>query len=183
MTAKRATLTLLASAITLFGVSTTANSATIDGQIPVTVTITSSCSVENGGSGSGATWGTIDFGTHPDLATNIDGQTTGNGGNGISVSCSVGTPATLTFDAGTNASSTLRQLAPGSGDYNIPYRLYSDSARASEIPINSTTGIEIVSNGNAQAIPVYARILSSDQTVSSPTAGTYTDTITATIEW
>lgn len=105
------------------------------------------------------------------------------GGNGITVSCSVGTPATLRIGEGANASTTLRRLAPCTGTYNVPYRLYSDSTRTTEIPLNSATGIAIVATGNPQMVPIYARIQPSDQTVLAPTAGSYTDTVTATIEW
>lgn len=120
---------------------------------------------------------------HSDLTAAIDSKVTSTGGSGITVNCSVGTPATLRIGAGANATASLRRLAPGTGTYNVPYRLYSDSTRNTEIPLSSSTGIAIVSTGNPQLVPVYARILPSDQTVLAPTAGAYTDTVTATIEW
>ncbi|WP_113626658.1 Csu type fimbrial protein [Pectobacterium peruviense] len=182
MNSKRITLPILATLFTTFGLSPTASSVTINGQIPVSLVITAACTVNNGG-GAGTTWGTISFGSHSDLTANIDGLVTGAGGNGITVSCSVGTPATLRIGAGANDTASLRRLAPGTGTYNVPYRLYSDSTRTTEIPLNSGSGIAITATGNPQLVPVYARILPADQTVLSPTAGTYTDTVTATIEW
>ncbi|GKV76622.1 spore coat U domain-containing protein [Pectobacterium carotovorum subsp. carotovorum] len=182
MNSKRIALPILATLFTTFGLSPTANSVTINGQIPVSLTINAACTVNNGG-GAGTTWGTINFGPHNDLTQSIDAQVTSIGGNGITVSCSVGTPAALYIGAGANATASLRRLAPGTGTYNVPYRLYSDSTRTTEIPLSSATGIAIVATGNPQLVPVYARILPSDQTVLSPTAGAYTDTVTATIEW
>ncbi|KFX04732.1 spore coat protein U [Pectobacterium betavasculorum] len=182
MNSKRITLPILATLFTALGFSPTASSVTINGQIPVSLTITAACTIDNGG-GAGTTWGTISFGSHSDLTANIDSQVTSVSGNGITVSCSVGTPATLSIGPGANDSASLRRLAPGTGTYNVPYRLYSDSTRTTEIPISTATGIPIVATGNPQLVPVYARILPADQTVLSPTAGTYTDTVTATIEW
>ncbi|WP_224552176.1 spore coat U domain-containing protein [Pectobacterium versatile] len=182
MNSKHITLPILATLFTTFGLSTTANSVTITGQIPVSLTINAACTVNNGG-GAGTQWGTIDFGPHSDLTENIDSQVSSTGGSGITVSCSVGTPATLKIGAGANATASLRRLAPSTGTYNVPYRLYSDSTRSTEIPLASATGIAIVATGNPQLIPIYARIQPSDQTVLAPTAGAYTDTVAATIEW
>ncbi|MEC5343631.1 spore coat U domain-containing protein [Brenneria populi] len=181
MNAKKKILSALAALLTL-GVMPTAYSSTVTGQIGVTLTITTACTVENGAS-SGSTWGTIDFGSYSSLSANIDGQTTNTSGSGLAVTCSEGTPATVYIGSGANDSSTLRTLAPSSGSYKIPYRLYSDSARTTEIPLNDTNGITLTATGVAQSIPVYARILPADQTIISPTAGTYTDTVAATVEW
>ncbi|MDC9818647.1 spore coat U domain-containing protein [Pectobacterium polonicum] len=182
MNSRRITLPILATLFTTFGLSPSASSVEINGQIPVTLTIVAACSVDNGG-GAGTTWGNIDFGSHSNLMTSIDSQVTGAAGSGITISCPVGLSATLKIGAGGNAQGPLRRLTPTTGTYNIPYRLYSDPARASEIAANSTTGIAITASGNPQLIPIYARIQRSDQTIISPTAGAYTDTVTATIEW
>ncbi|MEQ9888207.1 Csu type fimbrial protein [Pectobacterium zantedeschiae] len=182
MNSRRITLPILATLLTTFGLSPTASSVTINGQIPVSLTITAACSVDNGG-GAGTTWGTIDFGSHSNLMTNIDSQVTNSGASGITISCPVGLSAALKIGAGGNALDSLRRLTPGTGTYNVPYRLYSDSTRSTEIPISSATGIAITATGNPLLIPIYARIVPTDQTVMSPAAGSYTDTITATIEW
>lgn len=183
MNSKRITLPILATLFTTFGFSHTASSVTINGQIPVSLTITAACTINNGSAGQSGIWGTINFGSHSDLTANIDSQSTSAGGNGITVTCSVGTPATLNIGAGLNDSGALRRLAPGTGTYNVPYRLYSDSNRSAELTATGSTGIAIVATGNPQMVPVYARILPSDQTVLSPVAGSYTDTVAATIVW
>lgn len=38
-------------------------------------------------------------------------------------------------------------------------------------------------DGTAQSIPIYGRIIPADQSSTAPTAGTYTDTVTATLSW
>lgn len=181
MNAKNTILSSLAALLTL-GVSSVAGAVTINGNIDVTLTITTACTVDNG-AGAGSTWGTLDFGSHDSLADNIDADVTSTAGSGLTVTCSTGTPVIVRIGAGANDSGTLRTLAPSSGTYNIPYRLYTDSARSNEIPLNDTTGIPLTSTGIPQSIPIHARILPADQTVLSPAAGTYTDTVAATVEW
>ncbi|RLM24895.1 spore coat protein U [Brenneria alni] len=171
----------LAALLTL-AVASNAHSETITGNIGVTLTITAACTVDNG-AGAGGTWGTIDFGSYSSLSANIDGETTSTAGTGLTVTCSADTPATVHIGAGANDDTTRRLAPPSAGGYFIPYRLYTDAGRATEIPLSSATGISLTSTGVSQSVPVYARILPSDQTVLAPTAGTYTDTVAATIEW
>ncbi|AOR61900.1 spore coat U domain-containing protein [Pectobacterium wasabiae] len=182
MNSRRITLPILATLFTTFGLSPIASSVTITGEIPVSLTITAACAVNSGG-GAGTTWGTIDFGSHSNLMTNIDSQVTNSGSSGITISCPVGLSAALKIGQGGNPLNSLRRLTPGTGTYNVPYRLYSDSTRSTEIPLIDATGIAIPATGNPLLIPIYARIAPADQTVMSPAAGSYTDTITATIEW
>ncbi|QTF07702.1 spore coat protein U domain-containing protein [Brenneria izadpanahii] len=181
MNAKKTLLPPLVALFTLGGASV-AHSETVTGNIGVTLTITTACAVDSGTS-SGSTWGTIDFGTHDSLATNIDGQVTSTSGNGLTVTCSTGTPATVRIGTGANDNSSLRTLASSGGTYNIPYRLYTDANMTTEIPLNDADGIALTATGSAQSIPVHARILPSDQTILAPSAGTYTDTVAATVEW
>ncbi|MOA35770.1 Spore Coat Protein U domain protein [compost metagenome] len=68
-----------------------------------------------------------------------------------------------------------------SGGDTIPYRLYSDSARTTEIAIN--TPIALTTGTTAQNIPIYGRVLPGDQLSTSPAAGTYNDTVVATLSW
>ncbi|MBG6247353.1 MULTISPECIES: spore coat protein U domain-containing protein [Symbiopectobacterium] len=64
----------------------------------------------------------------------------------------------------------------------ISYRLYSNSARSTEIAIGGTISVP-AGTGVAQAVPIYGRIVASEQTLKYPPAGNYTDTITATLTW
>lgn len=181
MNAKKTALPTLI-ALLILGATSTARAETITGTIGVTLAITSACIVDNG-AGAGTSWGTLDFGSYTNLATDIDAQVTSTVGNGLTITCSIGLPATVYIRQGANDSGSLRTLSPSAGTYSIPYRLYSDAGRTAEIPPDGASGIPLTSDGTPQSIPIHARILSSDQTIIAPTAGAYTDTVSATIEW
>ena len=159
-----------------------ANAAgTLSGQIGVEVTIGAGCSVSNSG-GDTNTWGTLNFGEYSDLVNTINGSVVGvgvGGAAGLQVTCTDELAYELSFDNGLNASSDLRRLNVGST--YIPYRLYSDASYASEI-LNMP--LSLTGTGSPESIPVFGRILPSDQGGNTaPIAGTYTDTVTATLSW
>lgn len=153
----------------------------LSGQLGVQVTISDGCTVGNSNSnGSVNKWGSINFGTYADLANIIDGSVQGaDGSSTVTVACTSGLSPTLTLDGGLNGSSTLRGMSSGSSI--IPYRLYSDASRSTEIGVNGS--ISLASDGNKQSIPIFGRILPSDQKNTSPASGTYVDTVTATLAW
>ncbi len=155
-----------------------ANAAgTLSGQIGVEVTIGSGCSVANSG-GNTNTWGTLNFGEYSDLVNTINGSVVGTSATvGLQVTCTDLLPYKLSFDEGLNFSG-LRRLNLGTN--YIPYRLYSDAGYTAEI---STGEITRVGTGALESIPVYGRILPSDQTNTAPAAGKYIDTVTATLIW
>ena len=155
---------------------------TLTGDIGVTLTIGDGCTVGNGSiSGSTNEWGTLDFGTYADLTSVIDGTVAGSDGtNVITLTCSNGLSPTLTIDGGLNESSSLRYLA-GTGTDTIAYRLYSDAARSTEVAIDGA--ISITANGSAVELPLYGRVLPADQTTTAPAAGSYNDTVVATLAW
>lgn len=67
------------------------------------------------------------------------------------------------------------------GSTQIPYRLYSNAARSAEIPVNGS--LALAADGTQQSIPIFGRILPSDQSTTAPASGTYADTVTATLAW
>ena len=154
---------------------------TLSGQIGVQVTISEGCTVgNNNSSGTVNEWGSINFGTYADLSNIINGTVLGsNGTDTVTVTCTSGLSPTLKLDGGVNETDSLRAMI--SGSTTIPYRLYSDSSYSSEIAVDGS--IALTADGTAQSIPIYGRIIPSDQTSSAPTAGTYTDTVTATLSW
>lgn len=154
---------------------------TLSGQIGVQVTISEGCTVgNNNSSGTVNEWGSINFGTYADLSNIINGTVLGsNGTDTVTVTCTSGLSPTLKLDGGVNETKSLRSMI--SGSTTIPYRLYSDSSYSSEIAVDGS--IALTADGTAQSIPIYGRIIPSDQTSSAPTAGTYTDTVTATLSW
>lgn len=113
--------------------TTFVESATITGNIAVSLTVNSTCLVNNVSSG---TFGTLAFGQVADLNNNVDAEV---GTTGLSVLYSSGTAAVLTIGAGANDASAVRRLTNGSGTPTlISYRLYSNSARSTEIAIGGT---------------------------------------------
>ncbi|MEJ5939703.1 spore coat U domain-containing protein [Klebsiella pneumoniae] len=164
-----------------------ANSAhaagTLTGNIGVTLTIGEGCTVTNGSVTDGTNeWGTLDFGTYSDLTNVIDGSVTGSdGSNTVTVTCSNGLSPTLTLDSGLYGNGSLRNVSSDGGTTLVPYRLYSDSARTTEIALGGS--IALTADGTAQDVPIYGRILPADQSTTAPAAGTYTDTVVATLAW
>lgn len=156
---------------------------TLTGNIGVSLTIGSGCTVTNGSvSGGNNEWGTLDFGTYSDLTNVVDGTVTGSdGANTVTVACSAGLSPTLTLGSGLYGSASVRNMSSDGGTTRIPYRLYSDSARSSEVALNGA--IPLTADGTAQNIPIYGRVLPADQSTTAPAAGTYTDTVVATIAW
>jgi spore coat protein U-like protein len=144
-------------------VSTPAVAATATATFDVTVTVATSCS---------ASATALAFGTY-------DGSALNGSSSGITVTCTNGTPYTIALDTGKNGGSeNTRYMLHGTSD-KVAYTLFSDASRL--VPWN--TGTNIVSStgtGSAQApFPVYGTIAQGQAVV----AGSYIDTITATITY
>ncbi|WP_099998733.1 spore coat U domain-containing protein [Phyllobacterium zundukense] len=115
----------------------------------------------------------IDFGNRGVLSSNIDqdGQ--------VTVTCSPTTPYVVALSpGGANAGPTARRMTKGAEF--ITYGLYRNTARS--LPWGDTTGTNTVGGtgtGLAQNLPVYARI----PPQTTPTPGTYSDTIIVTVTY
>lgn len=146
--------------------ASSASAATATGNFQVTVTIAATCIVDS--------TSTLDFGSPGVLSGNVDQTTT------IGVRCSNTTPYNILLDKGANgASVTTRQMK--SGTETINYGLYRDSSRT--LNWGQTIGTDTAAgtgDGNVQNYTVFGRI-PGPQTTPSP--GTYTDTITVTIDY
>ena len=131
------------------------------------VTIAATCAI------GGAT--TLDFGSPGLLAANVDQTST------IQVTCTNTTAFNIGLDKGANgASVTARLMKGGPSNETIQYSLYSDSGRATNW--GNTVGTDTVSSagiGSSQSFTVYGRI----PPQTTPTPGTYTDTITVTVTY
>jgi spore coat protein U-like protein len=139
----------------------TSKTATFD----VTLTVQDDCSIAAN---------PMDFGTTGMMGKNIDQAST------LAVTCTAGTPYNVALDAGTAADSTIasRKMANAGGTASIDYNLYSDVARTQAW--GQTVGTDTVSgtgNGDAQSINVYGRVPAQ----TTPAAGTYSSTVTATV--
>lgn len=142
--------------------------ATVTTTLPVSLTITAgACEVQ-------AT--SINFGNVPS-ATDVTGTGT------ITVTCSSGTPYTVTLDGGLHAGNTHRFLASSAGG-SVAYDLYKDAANtqvwgdsgfASTYP--NGTAVVGTGTGSGQPLTVFGKTLSNTANVP----GTYTDTVVVTV--
>ncbi|MFT4256541.1 MAG: spore coat U domain-containing protein [Pseudoxanthomonas sp.] len=137
----------------------------------VTITINESCEF------SGAAADDVDFG-------DVDRSTAATATGNLYVTCTDGTPYTIALDNGSHASGSAiteysRQMALGT--VYVPYGLYTDSGY-SELWGDGTNGsvAESEGTGDQQTFPVYAAVTAASTDVA---AGTYTDTVTATIAY
>lgn len=115
----------------------------------------------------------LDFGSHGVLTTNLDQSTT------LGISCTSGTAYAVGLDAGSaSGSSVASRFLTGPASSTVIFQLFRDTARA-QIWGNTlaTDTVSGTGNGTAQTIPVYGRV----PPQSTPAAGAYTSTVTATI--
>lgn len=91
----------------------------------------------------------------------------------VNVTCTNGSPVTITLDDGQN---TGRQLKFETDKY-LDYELYSDSARANVWGNTDLNHVATTGTGLAEALTVYMRV-TAGQNVP---AGTYTDVVTAVV--
>jgi spore coat protein U-like protein len=108
------------------------------------------------------------FGNQGLLLANVDASTS------MDAKCTNTTPYSIALDNGQNGTSpTGRMMVNGAG--SITYGLYRDSSRST---IWSTASpFAGTGTGSAQTIPVYGRV----PPQNTPAAGTYTDSVVATI--
>src|SRR5471030_596629 len=153
---------------------------TLTGQIGVQLIISTGCTVGNGSTTGGTNqWGTLNFGNYADLTSIINGSVTGANGSAVTITCSTGLTPTLSLNGGLAATGAVRAMT--SSGNKISYRLFSDAAHTTEISIN--TPVTLTTGTTAQNIPIYGRVLPGDQTSTTPAAGTYNDTVVATLSW
>jgi spore coat protein U-like protein len=140
-------------------------STSILSQFPFTVTanVSSQCSVS-------AT--TLDFGTVGLLAANTDGAST------VSVQCANGVAYQVGLNNGQHASGNTRRMQGPGG--LVSYELYRNTTRTQRWgnTLNSDTVIGS-GNGGTQNLTVYGRVPAQ----TTPSAGTYNDTITVTVTY
>lgn len=170
MKANRTTRRVLAIVVlvaALSGLVLPSNAATATTTFNVTATVVSVCTV---------TATSLGFGTY-----NASSGTATDATSTISVTCSNGTTYTTALDAGLGSGAAVNSRLMTSGANTLSYGLYTTSARTTlwgdgTLSTSTTSG---TGNGSAQALTVYGRI-PVNQFV---TAGSYADTITATVTY
>jgi spore coat protein U-like protein len=138
---------------------------TSSGSASVGATVSSNCTI-------GATG--INFGSQGILSSNTDAQGT------LSIQCTSGLSYTVSLDGGLSGATNPTQRKMTYSTSNVIYGLYQDSART--VAWGSTAGVNTASGtgtGLAQPLTVYGRV--APQT--TPKAGSYSDTIIATVTY
>ncbi|TMV00726.1 spore coat U domain-containing protein [Brucella haematophila] len=133
----------------------------------VQITITAACQINSATN--------MDFGSNGVLSTNVDATST------ITVQCTNLTPYNIGLSAGSGTGATVaNRLMTGPASATVGYSLYTTTARTAVW--GNTVGTNTVAgtgNGAAQAYTVYGRV----PVQTTPAAGVYTDTVTATISY
>jgi spore coat protein U-like protein len=164
-------LSMLTLACILVLTTGSAFAGTATSSMSVSATVSGNCTID---ASSG-----LAFGAYDPVVTNA--TTALNGTATISVTCTNGSPATLTLDQGLNPAggstnaAPLRQMA--SGGNIIGYGLFQDVANTIVWGNTAGTGVAYTGTGVAGSLTVYGQI-PAGQNVP---AGTYTDTVVATV--
>lgn len=136
--------------------------------LSVSATVASSCTISTAA---------IDFGSYDPVVTHAAANLDGTGT--VTITCTKGTVTTVGLDLGANAVLTTRRMAAGTE--RLTYELYKDSGRTS---VWGSSGGNLLDTGvapskAARPFTVYGRV-PSGQDIS---AGSYSDTVTATVNF
>lgn len=129
----------------------------------VNLTITSDCAIATN---------PLAFGSSGVIAAVINQTTT------LSITCSNTTPYNVGLDAGNVSGSTVAARLLANGATTMSFQMYSDSGRTTvwgnTIGTNTVTG---TGNGSAQTLTIYGQV----PVQATPTANTYSSTVTASV--
>lgn len=126
-------------------------------------------------SGSGLSFGTLNFGNHFALDNRLT-QVGQPGSGALRINCQQNIPYRVLISGGHSGNVNNRQMV-GPSSAVLAYNLYTASDFLSVW--NDSTGVSGVGNGQDQWLPVYARIPAQ----ASPPPGSYSDTLTVTVSW
>jgi spore coat protein U-like protein len=158
---------LLIAALLCIGLCDEADAATATGTFQVQITIQATCILVSSTN--------LNFGTNGVLSANINQTST------ITVQCTNTTPYNIGLNAGVNGGSvTTRQMKGGPTSQLINYSLFSNAGLTQNW--GQTVGTDTVAatgNGAAQGFTVFGQVPAQ----TTPTPGTYTDTITVTVTY
>lgn len=120
----------------------------------------------------------VAFGSYDPVVANASANLDSTGS--VTIACTKGATATIGLNAGSNASGVTRRLGDGASNY-LTYELFKDSSRTSMWG-NSGADLNtppVAPNKSPRTFTAYARV-TSNQDVP---AGSYTDTVTATVNF
>jgi spore coat protein U-like protein len=175
---KRFRLVTLALAVTLgalgLGVQNKANAATATSSFTVTADVVASCTISTAG---------ISFGSYDPVVTNHATPLDANGT--VTVACTNGAVTSIGMNQGSNQSMTSTAAVPlrnmVTGTNKIRYDLYQDSLHTAVWgDVGTAASKSYTSTGMAgTTLTIYGRMAGGQDAVT----GSYTDTVTATIQF
>ena len=136
-------------------------------QMIVTATINSMCNISVG---------TLEFGVYNPLNEEpLDSSTS------VKVVCTNTTPYSISLDKGLGDDSNIDDRKMANGASVINYSLYQDATRLNLWGNTPTTMVSGIGTGYPQNLTIYGRIFATNEHANPP--GTYTDTVTVTVNF
>jgi spore coat protein U-like protein len=154
--------------VALIGVPTAAQAATATANLSVSATVINNCVISTAA---------LAFGNYDPVAANAAANLDGTGT--VTIACTKGTTATIGLGLGANASGTTRRMTDGSGNF-LTYEMYQEVGHSTVW----NTGAGLLSPAAAPSkaarnFTVYGAVTSNQDI----TAGSYTDTVVATVNF
>lgn len=121
---------------------------------------------------------------------NMNATQTSTATGDVSVTCTTGTPYTITLDGGLNLISNIRQMKNTTDGASLAqYNLYGslggsgwgDAGYANTYPY--AAGVPDTSNGVAQPHPVYGQAIATNASNQPAPAGAYSDIVNVTVNY
>lgn len=157
-------------AMAMVGVMAVPAQAEQTANLEVSATVAANCTI---------TTEALDFGSYDPIVTNKSTPLSGSGS--VKVTCTNGSPVTITLGQGSNADSGSTDAAPArrmtNGTAFLSYALFSDSGLATVWGNTEGTGVDDEGTGVEETLTVYGEV-AANQNV--PT-GNYADTVLATV--
>ena len=144
------------------GIASAASAGSATGNLGVSASIAATCTISTSAVAFGAYSGSI-------------GDATGT----ITANCINGTAWTIALGTGTGSGATTSLRKMTSGANTLPYQLFSDAGHAPNWGNTAGETVAGTGSGASQNQTVYGRI----PAVTIPAAGSYTDTVVATINF
>ena len=147
----------------------TAQAATATANLSATATVINNCTINTA---------PLAFGNYDSVSANAAANLDATGT--VTIACTKGTTATIGLGLGGNASGSTRRLTDGSGNY-LTYEMYHEVGHTT---VWGTTGAALLSPAAAPSkaarnFTVYGTVTSNQDA----TAGSYTDTVVATVNF
>jgi spore coat protein U-like protein len=150
----------------------------VSGQIQALLIITSACEVNASSDQLPGNLGQLDFGNQGPTWTRPLSADLKSSDGSLQVTCNSSVNGfTVTIDGGTHGDGNTRRLS--NGRQTIPYRLTVDAAGTDSYSIGQQRNFA-VNNGSQMPIPVYGAVVANTNALP---AGTYSDTLTVTLDW